>query len=154
MQEENKNIILLSLPKEIRETYYEYNYTLMEINKQIFESLEEQQEYLLKVFKKGFVCLDPNAIILYNKKFYHVAPHLLTTYDDKLAMFKLFKLSWNGFLKEEIENAKSLPIQLSYWSYYHSINRFSNFDKKFVFRIQYLSEKKHKRVPIIFFTNK
>jgi hypothetical protein len=141
----------------------------------VLKCLDEQQDFLINKYKKGFIGIDTNELLVVfdnetrKNKYYNISYKFLFDYIPSNNSFRIlcfqkqFKNSDKHliiFPKAEMERKKSIPILLSYWVYYESIGillhrkTLNNLThtrlENFFCRISYFCKHKYKKVQLYF----
>ena len=160
LPKDNHGLLTKVRPEDHLTSYEQFCY--------LFDSLEEQQEYLILHFGKGFFGIDINELVVdeVSQKYYNTSCRFLTDYNFHSSCFRLLYFPPQLLLShlflpyDDIHSMKVLPISLSYWCYYNVIatliKHYNPLDWRhtrlgnFFHRLQYLSKRKYKRVPLFF----
>jgi hypothetical protein len=140
----------------------------------VLKCLDEQQDFLIKKYKKGFIGIDTNELLVVfdnetrKKKYYNISSKFLFDYIPSNNSFRILcvpKLKNSDkqliiFPEAEMERKKIIPILLSYWIYYESIgillhrktlkNLTHTRLENFFCRISYFCKHKYKKVQLYF----
>ena len=141
----------------------------------LLKCLDEQQDFLISKYKKGFIGIGTNELLVVfdnetqKNKYYNISYKLLFDYipssnSFRILCFPKLKNSDKQLLiypEAEIERKKIIPLLLSYWVYYQSIgillhrktlhNLTHTRLENFFCRISYFYKHKYKKVQLYFF---